>query len=739
MKKEGKLSLSWLQIIVISVLAIMGVFALGSAEPFRVEYDTQKIVELGGSVNFDFLQAGAYTVEVTYVNSPEGNTLYVMSKETPDGKNGMGCFFVDAQFPTGSGVVRETFTLEQGAYNVTIIPKLEMKDGFSLEKVILQSNSLLYKDNYFVGGVLLMAAVALFLCFWKVPAERYKIWLGLVGIGVLATLPLFSGALISGDDLEFHITRLEGIYLGLAAGEFPVRITSQQMAGFGGLTATMYPQLFLYPFAALRFLDVSLMLCYKTMLLAINVGTAFAAYYGTKNICKSGRVAAWSSILYTFSVYRLSNMYMRAALGETLAMLFLPLVLWGTYEILWGKRRWIVLALGMTGLLGSHLISVEISVMFMAVELIYWLISKKKEEFIPRLCDGLKAVAMTVVLNLGFLVPFLYYSREELQCFLLPFELDGSGVYMSQLFSLFPALEGMNLAGGSTNGEMAISLGFVLLVGVGVFVYAFGKEKKLSGNGIVGARCLVYGLGAVLMASWIFPWDKIAQIELLNAVFKNLQFPWRMLAFATLFFCLATAIAVDKLLEEGVQYRWVSGLLAGLLAVTTCYMFDGMTTQRWQIEDKMWLEGRMLADGMYLYSEGDTFEPLQLKYWNWMRTVDTQNGTDVRFVGVNRKGTGFSVEIIPEVGVDEHLIFPVYWYPGYKAEIDGVEVPVERIGNQVGVLIGEDARMVEIRYKGFWFFALADIVSVLGFFGILGFGVYKAGVKRSKGLRSEAE
>lgn len=90
---------------------------------------------------------------------------------------------------------------------------------------------------------------------------------------------------LDGHDFAFHLERLEGIYRAMASGDFPVRMNAWQVEGYGYLSSTMYPPLF----------------------------------------------------LYIFSAYRLICMYVGVSLGEALALTFLPLVIWGAYECLWGE------------------------------------------------------------------------------------------------------------------------------------------------------------------------------------------------------------------------------------------------------------------------------------------------------------------------------------------------------------------------------------------------------------------
>ncbi|MEI3526383.1 MAG: hypothetical protein V8Q27_09855 [Eubacteriales bacterium] len=63
-------------------------------------------------------------------------------------------------------------------------------------------------------------------------------------------------------------------------------------------------------------------------------------------------------------------MYTRAALGEYSAMAFLPLALYGFCSIFSdysGKKNWMALAMGVTGLLETHMLSTEMAAMLAGV------------------------------------------------------------------------------------------------------------------------------------------------------------------------------------------------------------------------------------------------------------------------------------------------------------------------------------------------------------------------------------
>ena len=166
-----------------------------------------------------------------------------------------------------------------------------------------------------------------------------------------ACMPLLWRGVYDGHDLFFHLNRIEGIANGLRNGQFPVRIHSSTLLGYGYAAPEFYPELFLYFPALLRNLGVSLCACVRVFEACIHLATAVSCYLCVRGMMNSRRVAVGASVLYTLCIYRLVNVYTRATLGESLAMVFFPVVMLGLYEVLRrDERKWPLLALG--GVLG---------------------------------------------------------------------------------------------------------------------------------------------------------------------------------------------------------------------------------------------------------------------------------------------------------------------------------------------------------------------------------------------------
>ncbi|MCM1569562.1 MAG: YfhO family protein [Roseburia sp.] len=556
----------------------------------------------------------------------------------------------------------------------------------------------------------------------------------LMGLGMLCSIPLFSEGLVLGDDIHYHLTRIEGIYQGLRGGEFPVRINSMQNAGFGNLSATMYPQLFLYPAALLRLLGMPLIGCYKALLTAVNIATAFCAYLGARGITKSHKMAMTAACLYTFAGYRLSNIYFRGALGETLAMVFLPIVLWGVYEVLWGDRKnWPVLMLGVTGVVQSHVLSLEMILVFGVLEFVCWLFLGPVGEKLSRIGAGLLAAVVTVLLNAGFLVPFLYFSGEELQCFYIPNELRSHVLYISQMFSFFSVPEGGTQSLGTTQGEMPLSVGGILLLGSVLSVLWLTikeKDKVLTKGEGVGKHCLIYGVFALLLCTWVFPWEQLLSLEWFGRVTASLQFPWRFLSLATLFLTIASAVAIVGFGEER-NARWLYGFFVLVLAAGTGFFFDALAHNAPQTCDEAWVESMMVSDSNYMYREGDSFQALHLNYS--LEDAYVKAKGEVSLSDYVKCAT--SIRLQATAGEESELLFPLYYFPGYRVLVNGERTPCYRKDTLVACRIPEGSSRVEIRYIGLPAFWAGDIVSWFTAAGLAFFGGRKAWKLRPQGFK----
>lgn len=230
----------------------------------------------------------------------------------------------------------------------------------------------------------------------------------LILFSVMASIPAWiPGWLVLGDDSAFHLVRIEGIKDGLLAGQFPVRLNPLWGDGCGMPTGIFYPDIFLYPFALLRICGIPLSIVWRLFAIAANVLTAFAAWWAFSTYTRSRRAGAVATLFYLAFLYRLINLYARAACGEVLAMAFLPGALVATWLVL---RRdagyWPAVVFFTTCVLQSHIITSLLLLMADAgMMLASWKSFRKSE---VRRAAG-NAALFTFLANLWFYAPLFWF------------------------------------------------------------------------------------------------------------------------------------------------------------------------------------------------------------------------------------------------------------------------------------------------------------------------------------------
>ncbi len=733
MKKYFQYKLTFLHKLIGICLLVLGVVFILSPEAYDKKVDYYE-----SDSGVDYLQKGEYVVDIYYIAAEEDNAIIFYSPEMLNENNELGKEFLRVDVGTSGGRYQGQLFLDENVHDLNIKTTQDDETEFYVKNVFIHSVGLESRDNYLLGAFCLLGSLLTFFLGLCVPIKKYLEPIIVLGMVVIASIPLFTDFVTTGHDLEFHVGRLEALAQGLIAGEFPVYMGSTEMAGYGTISATMYPQLFLYPFAALRMFNISLMTSFKLMIFFINFVSAFSAYYAAKSMFKSSKIAFWTSMLYTFSIYRLANVYLRAAIGEALAMAFLPLVIWGIYEVLWGdEKKWYILALGVGSVLQSHVLSTEMCALFMIIEVLVWLISRKGDKYWKRILAGVKAAVLTVLVNAFFLVPFLILCQENLQCFNMPNVISDTGVYLTQLFNLFADYNGWAVSLGSSITEMPLTIGTILVIGAGLLCYILVTDKEASHEMKIAKRCMIYGLLAVYMTSFLFPWDFFQEISWLKNIVTSIQFAWRFLGPASVLLCFAAAVGIVSFASSKESRKAVYTLSVVLLVCSTSYFFSqkGIDPDKFtQYNSKMEFPVVGSTDAMYMYFEGDRFNPLNLDYtWDKAKII-SQMSAPFKVENLERKGMHMKMTVTGSEDIDDKMMLPLYYYPGFVAYIDGEEVPVESLKRRVSCPMPKGTAEVEVYYEGLPAAKYANWVTVLTVIGIAGYGVFAVIRKRkSKG------
>lgn len=220
---------------------------------------------------------------------------------------------------------------------------------------------------------------------------------------------LSSNISVTGDYL-FHLSRIENIYNNLKIGVFLPVIDQANMNGLGYLIDIFYPNLFFYLPAIFRFiLPVNIALQLAVSIYNIIFGISYIKIIN--KLFNDKKLAYGFTFLYLSSYYLFVDLISRQAISEYFATLIIPLVLFGTFDLL-KNNKWKLLAISMTLITYTHLLSLVTCSALILIILIFNYKKILKDKSI--IISFFKATFATVFSSLAFLLPFIrYYTTQD--------------------------------------------------------------------------------------------------------------------------------------------------------------------------------------------------------------------------------------------------------------------------------------------------------------------------------------
>ena len=648
----------------------------------RTEADGYGPMSAGPNVSLD---KGEYEIRIDYAGDGAGHIEL-------SALNGARIEPARIDLPAGQGRVDAAFTIVEAADRLQIVFCYD--SGASFEVLDCRMYSPFYSDLLIAAALLVIAVFGVWLAYLKgwLPRERRAV-LAVVGLAVLiASAPALKDTITDAYDVKYHLVRLYNLADALGSGQFPARVGGFSHNGFGAMISVFYPDLFLYPFALMINLGASAQFALSSLLVFVNILTACTMYASAKRMFASRDAGACAAVLYLLSTYRIYDMYPRCAVGEMLAMAFLPVFILGLYEVIFGDRdRWLTLSLGASGIFLSHMLSTAIcAVVAVGVGAL----------FIVRIVRGrrlgaiVNAALVTAALCAFQLVPLLMMGREGLGVsgmdrILTYFDLQPAALFLNH--ETIPEWWDEHMI------QYSVAIGFPLVLAAGLTVYtlaADGLEDK-------GRTALLMLAGGALFA-WastnLFPWSYVA------AATKNLvnfiQFPWRLLMLTTAFLALAGGYGAMRFGGKSPRMMLALMLTVGAVAVLPTLTEEA---RKADIIDYGEIATPDLWVTDYLPEGTDM-----------AKTADTAPHTDGVIIDEYAKdGTRIDAHAVSESGGS--VSFPLFGFTGYEVTLGGEAIPWHRGDNNritVDLPAGMDAD-IAVRYVVSPIWHAADVVSIM--------------------------
>jgi hypothetical protein len=420
-------------------------------------------------------------------------------------------------------------------------------------------------------------------------------------------------------------------------------------------------------------------------------------------------------------------------MGEVIALTFLPLVFIGMYELIFGNPRGNkYLILGLTGLINSHMLSVEISVILCVI---FALANIKRLLKPERLAALFEAVAIFLLVNLWVIFP-LFSMAAGLSVTGSKPEAWRDAVYPTEMFATYVKSFGLSGDIKEAFTGMPLSVGGVLGLGALLFLaglFIFNERGIAEHNNSasddwlrhIGKRALIVALTALFFASTLFPWREAAKIPLLGNVLVSVQFPWRYFGAASAALCFVLAVGFTRAFGNGAHRRLAGFLVIAVLLAGSAPYIDAYM-QTWDhtvtIPNKLGQTDIQYLGGQEYFRPGTDKGALD----NLSPTVKLSS-SGMFVTDFSRAYGTFEFELdIPYGFAGEWFELPLYYYPGYRAELDNgvrvTELPVAAGTN--GVLRAElpggtVGGHVCVYYREPLFYRLSEFVSLVTVLALL--------------------
>lgn len=535
----------------------------------------------------------------------------------------------------------------------------------------------------------------------RVPCVDPHIWV-VIAFSLFAVLPLASpDYFFEAHDAPHSIFLLTEFDSALRDGVLYPGWATDQALGYGYPTFVLYPPLAYYVAEIFHLLGATKVIAVKWTWALATVGAGLAMYvYGRRILGR--RRGLLAAIVYVYIPYHLADIYVRAALAEYCAFVWMPLVLLGFHQLV---ERVTPRRLALAGLAyGALWMTHNVTGLTFTPLLMAYVLFRLVMERLPVPEPGVRERAMEYgsrpgagrrryslvrataalgagLLGLGFagalLLPNLLErgTINQEQWVRATYDYALHFVYPHQFLSSF---WGYGAAGPGPKDGMSFQLGIipVILATVATVRAGFRRQREDLLTGFFATATLMLVL--TMLPVSVRLWDSLPIASLV-------QFPWRLLALTSVTMAILSAFSVSRLHDRVVGAPLIeqSPQVLTLALVAVLASFPYTLPQYTPIPANA--EGPLLSIefeleytdmvGMTAWTEEmPTTSPLVPQYLSGSSVLTTAEalspGASVEMI----RAGGASDELWVRSPEGTQLRFYTYYYPGWRVYLDGARM-----------------------------------------------------------------
>ena len=534
---------------------------------------------------------------------------------------------------------------------------------------------------------------------------------------VLSIIPLFDlltpGLPVTHDGQD-HVARIANFYASLSEGNIIPRWAANLNWGFG------HPILmFLYPFSSysaslVHFLGFSLVDSLK-----IVFGLGFIASGITMYIFVKEQFNEYSGVaaaaLYLYAPYRFIDLYVRGAIGEHMAFIFPPLILYFILKFFREdtKQKEHLYLVGMSISFALLLLAHNaISLIFIPFIVIYSFLLAIEYKKLRKMFYVFGAFLLGFALSAFFMIPAFLEGKFTLR------DIVTKGEYKTRFVDPLALLYGPWNYGGS--GTFSVQLGILNIISLIVLPITILKLKK---NILLKNILIITFIYFLLTIFVMLPQSKFLY-EIITTL-QKFQFPWRFLSFSVFAMSIFGAAFVFTIKSK--TYQKIALLLIVILSMVFTNSY--WSAKEYHVRDESFYKN-------VYFGTTDTGESAPIWSVRFMektpkaRIEAIEGKAIIQEIFRNSTKHSYNIEVLSEtVRIKDNTLY----FPSWKVYANGNELPIQfQDPSQRGLItftLEKGIYDVDVKFEDTKLRVLSNLISLIALFLLAGCFVY---VKRNE-------
>ncbi len=389
----------------------------------------------------------------------------------------------------------------------------------------------------------------------KLNINTIKYYFLIIVIGLFISSPLLIGDMLKSHDGIYPISRTVGTATALSESSVPPLITSNFANGFGYSWNTFYPPFVTYCMLVIKVFSGSYVSALNILVVLSVCISGITMFKLVNELTGRKSISFLAALFYMAAPYRLTDIYVRMAIGEVVSFMFIPLVFLGLYNLFEKDRtkHWYI-TIGAVGLLLTHNISTLLTIITVFIYIVFNIKKIFKWDIFKKILLNILFILLIVAF---FYIPLLEARNATEYAVFSEGKMGTSETVYEYTVYLFQLLFGKMQGGGglplSHNdnivSDMGINIGLFLVVPLLFTPFVYSKVSK-NKRGLY-LLSVVTSILLIICITPIFRWDYLPDIV------GIIQHPYRLLLIVTFILSILSAINIDLLMSNKLDLKTI--------------------------------------------------------------------------------------------------------------------------------------------------------------------------------------